>query len=395
MKVAFVSNFMNNHQKGLCEAFISSLGNDGFKFIATQPVDEGLAKVSKYSDMNQLPFVKQAYVSKELEDECMDIARDADILITAPYMTPDYLSSRFLKTEGLTFIYSERILKRGRGFRFFPPKRARVREGFTKYKDDPRVHVLCASAFTASDLALFGFPIERCWKWGYFPKVDVAYESTGKTDQRRHRLLWCGRFIDWKRPFWPLRLARELHAAGIDFVLTMVGDGPLHGAAEDYALKHGLTECVSFTGAIPSNEVSHFMVESDVLLVTSTRKEGWGAVVNEAMQCGCAVVSGHLVGSAPYLIESGISGLIYKTESFSSFSRAVFELLSDEVLLKSIKSAAPRVISEEWSAQCAVHNFIKLCSYLKGEDSEPPLSGPASRAGVFQEDWQNNVGRRV
>ena len=44
------------------------------------------------------------------------------------------------------------------------------------------------------------------------------------------------------------------------------------------------------------------MEESEIYLVTSDRKEGWGAVVNEAMNSGCAVVADHMIGAAPWMI---------------------------------------------------------------------------------------------
>jgi glycosyltransferase involved in cell wall biosynthesis len=40
-----------------------------------------------------------------------------------------------------------------------------------------------------------------------------------------------------------------------------------------------------------------------VFIFTSDRNEGWGAVLNEAMGSGCAVVAADLIGSVPYLIE--------------------------------------------------------------------------------------------
>ena len=44
----------------------------------------------------------------------------------------------------------------------------------------------------------------------------------------------------------------------------------------------------------------------------SGRKEGWGAVVNEAMSSGCAVVADAEAGSVPYLIENSKDGFIYR-----------------------------------------------------------------------------------
>ena len=45
--------------------------------------------------------------------------------------------------------------------------------------------------------------------------------------------------------------------------------------------------------------------------MTSNQEEGWGVVVNEAMNSGCVVIGSNLAGSVPYLIENGKNGLIY------------------------------------------------------------------------------------
>ena len=47
------------------------------------------------------------------------------------------------------------------------------------------------------------------------------------------------------------------------------------------------------------------MEKSHIHLFTSNHLEGWGAVVNEAMNSGCAVVANREAGAVPYLIEHG------------------------------------------------------------------------------------------
>ena len=53
------------------------------------------------------------------------------------------------------------------------------------------------------------------------------------------------------------------------------------------------------------------MERADIYLATSDRQEGWGAVINEAMNSGCAVVADHMMGAVPYLISHEENGMIY------------------------------------------------------------------------------------
>ena len=41
-------------------------------------------------------------------------------------------------------------------------------------------------------------------------------------------------------------------------------------------------------------------------------RNSWGAVANEAMNSGCALIAGHMIGAVPYLIEDGENGLVYR-----------------------------------------------------------------------------------
>jgi glycosyltransferase involved in cell wall biosynthesis len=75
--------------------------------------------------------------------------------------------------------------------------------------------------------------------------------------------------------------------------LSVAGDGP-----PDYLerLKTevealGLTDCVSFLGKVPHGQMAKIYREHDVLIFTSTRQEGLGFVMVEAMLAGCAVIT--------------------------------------------------------------------------------------------------------
>ncbi len=51
-------------------------------------------------------------------------------------------------------------------------------------------------------------------------------------------------------------------------------------------------------GAMSPDKVRAYMERADVFLFTSDFNEGWGAVLNESMNSGCAVVASHAMVSA-------------------------------------------------------------------------------------------------
>ena len=69
------------------------------------------------------------------------------------------------------------------------------------------------------------------------------------------------------------------------------------------------------------------MEKCHIHLFTSDYLEGWGAVVNEAMNSGCVEVANVEVGAAPFLINHGENGLVYKDGSYEDMERQIKFLL--------------------------------------------------------------------
>lgn len=78
-------------------------------------------------------------------------------------------------------------------------------------------------------------------------------------------------------------------------------------------------DCVSLIGNMPNDEILALMQKSHIFIFTSDRNEGWGAVLNEAMSNGCAVVASNMIGAAPYLIKQGENGYIFKSGDVRSY----------------------------------------------------------------------------
>ena len=92
-----------------------------------------------------------------------------------------------------------------------------------------------------------------------------------------------------------------LRDLGYDFCLDIVGDGPLKDKLSEMVKELSLADVVNLTGGKDPKEVLSYMRGADIFLFTSNYLEGWGAVVNEAMQSGCAVVaSGEAGAQTPF-----------------------------------------------------------------------------------------------
>ncbi len=71
------------------------------------------------------------------------------------------------------------------------------------------------------------------------------------------------------------------------------------------------------------------MERAEIYLFTSDRQEGWGAVLNEAMNSGCAVLTSHEIGATPYLVKDGENGIVFKSRDQKDLNRRLYELMEN------------------------------------------------------------------
>ncbi len=379
MKIVFVSNMLNHHSLPLCQAF-SELCDD-FKFVAT--VD---SSGDGYQHTKEADFVIKAFNDREraFAEKCVI---DADFVIFGAN-SEDLLKKR-METEKTSFLYSERLFKKGFWQKYIPRTRKRLNENIVAFKNK-KLYVLCASAYLPMDLESIGFPASRCYKWGYFPessKTDWNRLVELKNKNDCLKIIWVGRLIELKHPEYVVRLANRLRENGFCFKLDVVGDGPMRSGLERIVNESGLESIVSFLGTKKTEEVREYMKCSDVFLFTSDFNEGWGAVLNEAMDSGCACVASHAPGSSAFLLQHGINGLLFQSLNFDDFYHKVEQIISNKDKRTELSRNAYLSMKDMWNARIAAERLIDLYNHLLNDEESPFLNGPCSKAEVLKNNW--------
>lgn len=383
--ISFFSNFFNAHQLPVARELDANPSVD-YAFVAMQRV-EGLEGRACLND--DYPFVIKQYLGGLEAEEAMAHAVGDDIVVFGDMAGDESYVRARAETGKPFFRYSERLLKRGDWWAYVPPKRYRTYDRFTRYKDNP-MYVLCASGYTARDLGKFGFPVKRCLKWGYFPQVDSSpVEARRPLLQRDVALGSVQRLIPWKRVDLQVRMARELKDRNVPFRLTIAGSGEEELSLKKLSHELGVDDRVTFVGTLSSEDTLALMRGSDVFLATSNRKEGWGATVNEAMAAGCAVVASNQIGSAPFLIDPGVDGVIFRSEDARELADAVAVLLDDPGRLEVVARAGTKKVCGSWSAKSAAGRLMEASERLLADGCLTPFEddGPLSLAGVIDENW--------
>ena len=365
MRVIFLSNYFNHHQKPFSDAMYGKIG-EGYTFVETARMSK--ERKSLGWGMEQLPsYVVTCDMLRTEREKYAKLILDADVVITGS--APEVLVRERIKAGKLIFRYSERPLKKGLELWKYPFRLVKWNQRNPFWKP---IYMLCASAYTAGDYAKFGMFRNRCFKWGYFPDT-VRYDDIKSliAEKEEHSLVWVARYIDWKHPELAVEIARRLKADGYSFSLRMIGNGGLLEAIREMVRENGLEKEIQILGAMKPEEVRRYMEKSQVHIFTSDRQEGWGAVLNEAMNSGCVPVADRQIGSAPFLIREGENGFLY--DSVDGLYEKVKFLLDDRQARERMAANAYHTIIDEWNAETAAEKFLKLAEAILNGEKRPDL----------------------
>ena len=374
MKIIILSNAITPHQIPLCEALLVQ-ENVSLTFIETCDVDKGNLPVG-WRALEDKPYVVSYRQLNEYKDRYQNDILNADVVIFGS--APIHFVQQRLEAGKLTFLYSERIYKNWKEVLKWPFHYCKFRK---LYGRNQNLYLLCASAYAARDYRRVGCFKGRAYKWGYFTSVPDKYESVNgaSIDEEVIRLMWCSRFIDWKHPEMPIKLAARLKNEGYRFQIDMFGEGELYEPMKKLCDKLSASDCVNFKGTKPNSEIYEAMRNHHIFLFTSDKGEGWGAVTNETMSNGCVVVGSRAIGSVPYLVQHRATGCIFESKNLDSLYREVKWLLDNPKQRQIISRNGYERMAQVWSPENAAKKLVMLVKELTGQTHAEIIVGPCSK----------------
>ena len=385
MKVVLCSNYLTHHQVPFCNSMYQKLGDD-FKFISTQTMEAERTNAG-WALGAQPPYEIKSYESEKNLQLSKSLINECDILLIGS--ADEALVSDRIRQNKIIFRTYERIYKKGR-WRAVSPRGIYNIISHHTVNRNKNIYLLCSSAYTAGDFALLGAYKNKCFKWGYFPetkKYDIAELMQQKTNTKTE-IIWCARFISWKHPEIPVEIMKRLKDEHIDAHLTLIGNGRLLEQTVCTASKYSLSDDITFINKLSPEDVRKAMEKSNIFLFTSDHNEGWGAVLNEAMNSGCAVVANHAIGAVPYLINDKENGLIYKNGDIDMAYRKIKMLAENKNMQTYMGKNAYHTISTQWNAENAAERLLNLANAaLNGESLDIYPTGICSKDKFLSNHW--------
>jgi len=378
MKLVFYSNYLNIHQVPVMDEFYQLLGED-FRFVTTLPRNEKELKGG--ADYSTRPYCILAAENEVANEEALRLAREADTCVFGA-CSQEYAVERAVKNPlGLSFEMGERWLKHGWltiGSQVF----FQWAINYIRYYRKANFYKLCCSAFASGDDERMHVYRDRHYKWGYFTKVDCVENKTidALAGMKQISILWCGRFLNWKHPELAVLLVKILKDHDYVVKLDMYGTGEEEANILSLCVQLCVSDQVQLHGNVPNEEIRFAMRNHDIFVFTSDRQEGWGAVLNEAMDSGCAVVASDEIGSAPFLIKDGHNGLMFKSMDCSSLYQKVSFLIDNPKERQQMAAQARYDMANVWSPRVAAQNLLTLINNIDNNRESTIQVGPCSKA---------------
>lgn len=368
MKITFFSSVLNHHQVAFCDEMYR-LHGDRFTFVSTQDLEEQ-RKQLKYIEYDR-PYKIKMNISKNNRLLCKDLFQNSDIVILGVQMQQP-LRQR-LRSNKITFLYRERLFKRKPSCYWYFRCMLYILKEFYLYRKSP-LYLLAASAYTYQDFSLLGLFANKTFSWGYFPPCKIYDESflmNNKKNKTLH-LFWAGRLLKLKNPLYIVEIAKKLKESNLDFHIDVAGIGELENEMQSAVKNNSLYEEITLHGALPPEQVRTYMEQANIYLFTSSREEGFGVVLIEAMNSGCAVVASETAGATRLLVQEDVNGKIYRNDSVIDLCQIVLELAQNREKIEMLGLNAYRFVRDTQNASVAAQRLTQVFGAVY-EHKEIPL----------------------
>lgn len=357
--LVIASNFLDHYMQAQSIELMKYFKD--FHFVASEKLEEKYQKLG-FSDLNNSDIVIKAYENKE---KAKQIILNADIVITGSYKYQEHIKQR-LNENKIVLFYSERLFKNnniiGKALRY-------IKYNVRHAKDDKSI-LLCVSAYAASDYNSIGLFKNKTYKWGYFPKT-IQYKNINELvkNKTQNSIIWVGRLVKWKHPDVVIEIAKKLKENNIDFNIKMIGNGEMKEELIERINSYKLNkEITLFADGMSPEDVRKNMEEAQIYMFTSDYGEGWGVVLNEAMNSGCACIASKAAGSSPYLIKDGINGYLYDYSDINDLFIKTKELLINKEKQNNFSINAYNTITNEWNAEIAASRLYDFINGMLNND---------------------------
>jgi colanic acid/amylovoran biosynthesis glycosyltransferase len=189
-------------------------------------------------------------------------------------------------------------------------------------------------------------------------------------------LVCVGRLAEQKGQLVLIEAAGKLASEGVDFTISLVGDGPMRGLLEAAIERLGLEARVQIVGWRGAEGVRDAILGARALVLPSFA-EGLPVVIMESLALGRPVISTYVAG-IPELVEPGTCGWLVPAGSVEELTKALREVLASPVEdLARMGLEGSRRVAQRHDSRIEARKLSELieASKVDASASEPSRSG--------------------
>ncbi len=174
---------------------------------------------------------------------------------------------------------------------------------------------------------------------------------------------FVGTFKRWHGVDLLLSAFRDVRRTDPSSHLLLVGDGPIRPQLEQEVRNAGLTEAVTFAGALAHEDVPHYLAAMDATVAPYPALDDFyfsPLKLFEYMAAGRAVVASR-VGQVAEVVVDGVTGLLFEPGNLADLASCIRRLRNNAALRKELGRNANAACSERtWT-----HNAAKVLDQVE------------------------------
>ena len=215
---------------------------------------------------------------------------------------------------------------------------------------------LAVSVLGVNYFQSLGVHPRKIYRFGYFRNIKATIHKN--INAQIIELIFVGQLIESKGIITLLEAIKIIAKNDKLFHLTIVGTGKLAPFLANFIEKNQLNKLVTLQGVVSSNKVMNYIQKADLLIFPSIC-DGWGMVVNEALQSHIPVLISDQCG-AKELIKHEYNGLIFKGKDLNSLTENLLKFLGLSIEKREIMKNNAGEMGEKIAIPI-VSNYLRLC----------------------------------
>lgn len=231
--------------------------------------------------------------------------------------------------------------------------------------------IIALTSETAKEANSFGIPPKRIHILGNGIDINKFRPQSSKQQlllkkkfglENKQIVIFVGRLSEQKDVKLLLKSwAESIAKINQDWILVLIGFGPLQSELEKYANQLGINKRVKFVGM--QKNVEEWLSGSDIF-IQSSRREGLSNTMLEAMSSGLPVIVTQVSGTTEIVKETG-AGIVVPIGDANSLANAIIKMISSDLLRQQKGAISRKVIEEKFSISKVALSHEKLYESLK------------------------------